>query len=367
MRSILIVAVIAVAGASAGLAQAPAREPVPRDPVEAIVRAFDRTPIVALAEAHALQEEHDLIVRLVRDPRFADTASTIVVEWANALYQDSIDRYVGGDDESKDSVARAWRNTGFSPLAPWDAPVYERFFDVVREVNRTRPPSRRLRVLAADPPIDWGATREEINATKRKYPRDEHFFQVIDREVIGQKRTALLIFGGAHLYRHWWNPFATGPTPPNLIDLLDRKAKGSVFVIMVHAFLEPNANLEARLKGWNAPIMTDLSGTWLGLMSTDPLMETSAERGFPDGTVARAKVNAYLGLTLQDLADAYLYLGPMESLTASTPTPAFFAANPDYVAELKRRFRLVNGGELPDSYFTRERSGRFYQGKVPMP
>jgi hypothetical protein len=367
LRSILIVAVIAAAGASAGLAQAPVRDPVLRDPVEAIVSAFDRTPIVALAEAHALQEEHDLIVRLVRDPRLADTASTIVVEWANALYQNSIDRYVGGEDEPKDSVARAWRNTGFSPLAPWDAPVYERFFDVVREVNRTRPASRRLRVVAADPPIDWGATREDIDATNRKYPRDEHFFQVIDREVIGKNRKALLIVGGAHLYRHWWNPFATGPTSPNLIDLLDQKAKGSVFVIMVHTFLERNANLEGRLKGWNAPIMTDLSGTWLGLTSADPLMETSAERGFPDGTVARAKVNAYLGLTLQNLADAYLYLGAMESLTASTPTPAFFAANPDYVAELKRRFRLVNGGELTDSYFMRERSRKYYQGKVPMP
>jgi hypothetical protein len=57
----------------------------------------------------------------------------------------------------------------------------------------------------------------------------------------------------------------------------------------------------------------------------------------------------------------------MNSLTASVPTPAFFTANPDYVAELKRRFRLVSGGELPDSHFTRERSTKYYQGKVPAP
>jgi hypothetical protein len=96
-------------------------------------------------------------------------------------------------------------------------------------------------------------------------------------------------------------------------------------------------------------------------------MQTSAERGFPDGTVARAKVNAYLGLKLQDLADAYLYMGDMESLTASVPTPAFFAANPDYMQELRRRFRLINGGELPDSYFTRGRSRKYYQGGTPTP
>lgn len=363
----LAVAVIALLPVSIGGAQSRVSDPGPADPVDAIIRAFDQKSIVGLAEAHTLQEEHDLIVRLIRDPRFADAVPTIVVEWANALYQDSVDRYVAGENEPKALVSRAWRNTGFSPLAPWDAPVYERFFDVVREVNQTRPPDRRLRVVAADPPVDWSGTRQEIEATKQRFPRDLHFFQIIDREVIGTRQKALLIFGGAHLYRHWWNPFASGSTPPNLIDLLDQKARGSVFVIMMHAFVERDADLESRLKAWKAPAMARLEGTWLGLRSTDPLMQTSAERGFPDGTVARAKVNAYLGLKLQDLADAYLYLGDMESLTASVPTPAFFTANPDYMQELRRRFRLINGGELPASYFTRERSRKYYQGGTPTP
>lgn len=368
MRSTPVSAAVLLAGGvSAISAQTRAADPVPLDPVETIIRAFEHKPIVAMAEAHSLEEEHDLIVRLIREPRFVDAASTIVVEWANALYQDSIDRYVAGEDEPKARVARAWRNTGFSPLAPWDAPVYAHFFDVVRDVNLKRAVDRRIRVVAADPPIDWNATRQEIEATKQRYPRDAHFFSVIDREVLAPNRKALLIFGGGHLYRHWWNPFATGPTPPNLIDLLEQKARGSVFVIMVHAFVERDAELESRFKQWKAPAMAQLSGTWLGLRSTDPLMQISAERGFPDGTVARAKVNAYVGLKLQDLADAYLYLGDMESLTASVPTPAFFTANPDYVEELRRRFRLINGGELPDSYFSQVRSPKYYKGKAPTP
>jgi len=360
-------AVIALLPISSGAVQSRVSDPSPADAVDAIIRAFDQKSIVGLAEAHTLQEEHDLIVRLIRDPRFTDAVPTIVVEWANALYQESVDRYVAGENEPKALVSRAWRNTGFSPLAPWDAPVYERFFDVVREVNQTRSPDRRLRVVAADPPVDWSGTRQEIEATKQRFPRDLYFFQTIDREVLAKHRKALLIFGGDHLYRHWWNPFANGSTPPNLIDLLDQKARGSVFVIMTHAFVDRNAALETRLKVWKAPAMARLEGTWLGQRSTEPLMQTSAERGFPDGTVARAKVNGYLGLTLQDLADAYLYLGDMESLTASVPTPAFFAANPDYMQELRRRFRLVSGGELPDSYFTRERSRKYYQGGTPIP
>ena len=53
----------------------------------------------------------------------------------------------------------------------------------------------------------------------------------------------------------------------------------------------------------------------------------------------------------------------MESLTASVPPPDLFANDPDYVRELQRRFAIVNnGGTLPDSYFTRVRSRKFYQG-----
>jgi hypothetical protein len=201
----LAVAVIALLPVSIGGAQSRVSDPSPADPVDAIIRAFDQKSIVGLAEAHTLQEEHDLIVRLIRDPRFADAVPTIVVEWANALYQDSVDRYVAGENEPKALVSRAWRNTGFSPLAPWDAPVYERFFDVVREVNQTRPPDRRLRVVAADPPVDWSGTRQEIEVTKQRFPRDLHFFQITPRRGVDMcPRRA------PHSHTRWrWSPPVT--------------------------------------------------------------------------------------------------------------------------------------------------------------
>src|SRR3712207_8879575 len=38
------------------------RKPRPADAVEAVLEAFDRFPLVALGEAHLLQEEHDFIL-----------------------------------------------------------------------------------------------------------------------------------------------------------------------------------------------------------------------------------------------------------------------------------------------------------------
>ncbi len=52
----------------------------------------------------------------------------------------------------------------------------------------------------------------------------------------------------------------------------------------------------------------------------------------------------------------------MASLTASVPSPELFVNDPEYVKELQRRFGIVNkGGTLPDSFFTRLRSRKFYQ------
>jgi hypothetical protein len=63
-----------------------------RDAVGALVRAFRRHAVVAVGETHRIQEMHDFLTRLLRDPRLAGAADDIVVEFGNARYQPLIDR-----------------------------------------------------------------------------------------------------------------------------------------------------------------------------------------------------------------------------------------------------------------------------------
>jgi hypothetical protein len=56
----------------------------------------------------------------------------IVVEFGNALYQDTIDRFVSGQPVDNADLRPVWRNTTQSPGETWDAPVYEQFFRTVR-------------------------------------------------------------------------------------------------------------------------------------------------------------------------------------------------------------------------------------------
>src|SRR5262249_54956188 len=140
---------------------------------------------------------HDLIVALVRDARFLPNGGDVVVECGNARYQDRIDRYIAGDTVDQKSLSQVWRDA--VNIFVWDAPVYERLFATVRDVNRTRSAAHRIRVVLADPAIDWAtitdrATWEQVAAT-----RDEHFADVIEREVLSRGRHALLVFGSAHV------------------------------------------------------------------------------------------------------------------------------------------------------------------------
>src|SRR6185503_11122203 len=130
--------------------------PQPLPAMKAIIAIFERFPLVGIADLHGLQQNHDFIANLVRDPDFPNKVNDIVVEFGNAKYQDVIDRYTNGDDVPIAELRQVWRNTiGAGNNPSTDAPIYPRFFATVREVNRKLPPPRRLRVLLGDPPIDW--------------------------------------------------------------------------------------------------------------------------------------------------------------------------------------------------------------------
>jgi len=62
-----------------------------RAPAEqAILYAFDSAWVVALGENHGHLQFHDLLLRVLRDPRAPDVIDDIAVEWGNGLYQDVI-------------------------------------------------------------------------------------------------------------------------------------------------------------------------------------------------------------------------------------------------------------------------------------
>jgi surface antigen-like variable number repeat protein len=308
----------------------------PNDAVEGVIRAFDKYPIVALSEFHALEQEADFIGQLIRHPGFSNKVNEIVVEFGNALYQDVIDRYVEGKDVPLTELQQVWRNT--TQLTIWDGAIYERFFANVRALNQTLPAKQRLHVLLGDPPIDWGKVERREEWQSFLDQRDEHFAGVVMKQVLAKKRKALLIIGGAHLNR-WSEEIGA-----NVAQLIEKKYPRSMFIIEPHiGFGKRNDELEPRLAAWSKPSLTNLKGNWLGELDASLIRVTIVQ------LPGKEPFNSYQGKKLGIIADAYLYLGPRDSLTASPRTPR----DEDYVNEIKRRFKIMTGRELSPEAFTR--------------
>src|SRR5262249_14124839 len=311
-------------------------DPHPQPAVQAILNAFDKYPLVALGEAHRNQQVHDFIISLVRNPDFPQKVNDIVVEFGSARYQDVMDRYTLGETVPAVELRRVWRDT--VNILVWDAPVYEGFFKTVRAVNQNLPRGKRLRVLLADPPFDWSNIHSKEEWEHIAETRDDHAAKVIEKEVLAKKHRALLIFGSAHVIRDKaFDAYGRNRKPDGkrtLGELLEQRYPGASLLIWAHMPGWMTRELDPRLMSWPKPSLALLKGTWIGAAYV--------------GEHSRSP-------KLEELADAFLYVGPIESLTESKPAPEIYS-DADYLRQLLRRNEIQGGFNTSELERLRKRS-----------
>jgi hypothetical protein len=292
--------------------QSRAQTPAPQDPVEGIVRLFDTYRIVMLGEIHGSRQEWDLLRKLVAAPGFAERVNDIVMEFGNANYQDVVDRFIAGDDVPLDQVQGAWRDT-VGALGPV-SPVYGEFYAAVRAVNQTLPKQRRLRIVLGDPPMDWNQVHSREDVAFFLPFRDEFYSSVVRYQILAKKRKALLICGGGHFQRAGGHP---GYIENQLL-----MAWVQPYVIMPGANMVGGyGDVDPRFDQLPAPSLVELKGNWIGNLPIE------SPRGGSPGT-------------WDQMADAYLYLGPRDSLTIVVNRRSELDGTP-YGKEMQRRLTIL--------------------------
>lgn len=163
--------------------------------VEGILSAWKQADLVCLGEEHGSKRDSDLRIALVNNSRFR-MVRLIVVEFANPVHQDVLDRFVlEGKDVPHDDLAWVWRDA--PPGIVWDSPVYEAFLREVREVNQRLPRRQRFRVIGGDSPIDW----KKVNTPQQLAPllnRNGNIRNILAQQVLEKHVKALAIYGAAH-------------------------------------------------------------------------------------------------------------------------------------------------------------------------
>ena len=337
--------------------QADARELPHADGVAAIASALDSFPIVAIADLHGAAELGAFRTRLLADSRVLDRIDDVVIEAGNSLYQALADRYVRGDSVPIDSLRLIWNNTTQSPLNTLDASLYaEDILRAVRQANQRRRSVRPVRVLLADPPIEWNDVRTRADAMRFMSQRRTSHVRVLADSVLAHRHRAIFICGGLHLMR------TTAGVPPDApfattTQRLLRDWPRSVYVVLIFdGFGGSTAKYEPLMNALPRESLVPFAGGLVGALMAEEVMAPTP--GAPDATPLTISPNAgadspsiFAGLRLSDLADAFLYLRPFSQLTVAVPDLARYRTTPALLTELDRRQRIMTGAPFDTTAF----------------
>jgi hypothetical protein len=297
---------------------------------DAVFDAFKTHRLVGIGETHGLQNHHDVLDLLLTDPRLPNIVDDIVIEFGNALYQDTIDRFIKGEPVDNADLRRVWRNTTQSPLMTFDQPVYEQFFRTVRAINWTRPPDKQIRVLAGDPPLDWSKITTKTQLMPFEGSRDTHAASVVEREVLAKGHRALLVYG-------WWHLLHAS----SLARLRDQEGERMYTI----------ADL--------VPLAGDPGGVGKRLFRypRNTALDTGLLPPSVQGGPHQSPTNPWCGTKFGSIIDAGLYLGQPADLTATWPNPAIYL-DPTYWTELQRR-NTIQGNVVDLNTYRQEQPAHF--------
>ena len=306
------------------------QDPTPEPAIPAILKAFETYEVVAMPAAHGEKDIDDFILSLIRDPRFPALVNDIVVECGNVRYQPVLDRYIAGEDVPFTEVQHVWRDTTVQQMCGASG-FYEQLYPLVRSLNQRLPAASRLRMVAADPPIDWSRIRSYEDLTPFS-DRDGSIASVMENEVLSKHRKALMLFGIFHLLH------GGGPGDGDAVTKDERHYPGRTFVISEFFNYglgdEPLGDVDAPGGVWPSFLRTKNSR--LGKLGLDSFIPP------PIWTDQDCNVTDAFGSskTVADQIDAFLYLGPQKS-GLTEPLPADIALDRAYRSEWLRRMKLV--------------------------
>jgi hypothetical protein len=285
---------------------------------DGIFAAFQTHPLVGLGDQHGLAQEEDFYAALIRDKRFAANVGNVVVEFGDAAQQDTLDRYLAGEDVPYEQLRKVWSDTvGWIPTVV--ALGYMNFYAQVRAVNEELPPEQRIHVWLGDPPIDWSKIQDKGDFFKILDKRNHYPADLINAQILAKKKKALVIYGTFHFYGD-----------KTLRGLVELNHPGVFFLVTPYTgFIEKSCSdtFERGAQDWPRPALaaTVHDSTLKGLLRAPGCHFLSAsDFGFsPSMTEAeKAKELADMEERSSGVAgNALLYLGPAVTLTHSPLSP----------------------------------------------
>lgn len=289
---LLVVALVALPGAaSSGAPRLPADLPAP---VDYVLARLDRHPVVILGEAHWIRHDAELVAALA--PGLAERRAVLAMETLLADDQEAIDRLLAAPEWRPDEALALQR------AAAWPYREYLEILHAAWRANREHPGG--LRVLALGPPPDW---------RDRGLDYDRFLADRVGAALREGKRV-LVYCGLHHAFTRYHQPeLDLSGRATAFMDRMGNRLRREfgerVFLVLLHRPLwcgsEPwsyclplDGAIDCAASRLGRPVGFDLAGTELGALAF------GADVYYAHG---------YGRLRLDELADGYVWLGPLES------------------------------------------------------
>jgi len=202
----------------------------------------------------------------------------------------------------------------------------------VRDINRSLPRDRQLRILLGDPPINWSEVRNADDFRAWVLRRDSHPAELIQREVLAKGRRALVVYGDGHFQARSERPGRS------LVGILETSGTK---VFNVTSTFTDLSTFQPDVAKWILPGLAHLSGTRIGSAPYEQFFG-------PPPPVDFFKAHP----RIEDHFDAVLVLGTPSSIQLA-PLTYPHCAEPDYMRMRLLRMKLAG---MPDTASERLRN-----------
>lgn len=267
---------------------------------DSLAARFDDHQFVFIGSTHGDLKIEEFLMCLVSRPAFTQRVTDILAEPVSSGHQGLVDRYLLAlEPIPEDSLTPIWFDTD-APTLWTTLPQVRRFLDVLREVNRTLPPARRVRLVGGNEGIDWSRVRVPEDLAPYPYKTNLVPHLLVEHLAKTPGNRTLVVYGDCHI--HWKGKNFMG-------DLEAALGRGRLFVVgrigeyvaAERAFLTAAGSPERAFFATTKRFPADLKGP--------ASLRVCAEED--PGALA-------------DYMDAFVYLGPApdQSLIGSIPLTA---------------------------------------------
>ena len=166
---------------------------------DALAAKFDDHQFIFIGSTHGDRKIEEFLMCLVSRPAFQQRATDVVVESAGSGQQRLLDRYILTlDDIAVDELAPIWLDTDYPRM--WATlPQVRQFAQTLREVNKTLPPAKRIRLVGGNDGVDWSKVRVAEDLAPYPFKTNWMTHLLIEHLAKTPGNKTLVVFGDGHI------------------------------------------------------------------------------------------------------------------------------------------------------------------------